>query len=356
MKETFYKLGEYKIIESDSGELRWEAHFGLGMFQEGRCFRKGVILFIGPAEGHHNGFLKLEFNDHLKKLSAWTKTRYYCDNLEVFYCKTGKKFRWKEMRFWMLDHSSDRTATDFPGSPGDAANDTFSSISGENVDFRIQKYEINKNPNGQVMWRTYAGFNILRTGECIILKDILFLGPWHDEQTDMVRQEFIANLKNLPQWDQTKYFCHTFPLHECKTLSLIKEYKKGDLSHSKPTGTKYVDALNKTSNELKISLEKLRQPFSPKEILLPLKSLAKSLINTCEKVRSFKFKFNKPDMSKSISIFHVSGIKKWLIYPAALILLAILALLFFLFDLLEEHHERGHYKKQSHPSSHRRDH
>ena len=335
MKETFYKLGEYKIIESDSGELRWEAHFGLGMFQEGRCFRKGVILFIGPAGSHHNGFLKLEFNDHLKKLPAWIKTRYYCENLDVFQCKTGKKVSLTEMRFWMLEHGSEKTATDFSGSPGDAVNDTFSSISDKNVNFRIQKYEIKKNANGQVMWRAYAGFNILRNGECIILEDILFLGPWHDEQTDMVRREFIANLKNLPQWDQTKYFCHTFSLRECKTLSLIKEYKKGDLSHNKTTGTKYVDAVNKTSNELKLSLGKLRQPFSPKEILWPLKSLAKSLINTWGKFRFFKFRFKRPEFSTTFAVVRTSGIKKWLTCFAAVILFAILLFMFFQFDPLE---------------------
>jgi len=260
------------------------------------------------------------------------------------------------MRLWMLENGSDRTATDFSGSLGNALNDSPSPILGENVNFRLQRYEINKNANGQVMWRACSGLNILRAGECIILEDILFFGPWHDEQTDMVRREFIANLKNLPQWNQTKYFCRKFPLHECKTLGLVKEYKKEDLSDPKATGTKYVKAVNKKNTELKKSPGKSRQPFSPNEILGPLKSLAKSLINTWEKVCSFKFKFNKPDMSKSISFFHISGIKKWLIYPAVLILLAIPALLFFLFDYWKEHNERGHYKKESHPSSHRRDH
>ena len=64
MKTNIYKLGEYKIIESDTGELRWEAHFGLGALQEGRCFKKGTILFIGPAESQRDGFLILEFIDH----------------------------------------------------------------------------------------------------------------------------------------------------------------------------------------------------------------------------------------------------------------------------------------------------
>jgi len=294
MKKNCYKLGEYKIIESDSGELSWEAHFGLGMFQEGRCFRKGAILFIRPAESRHNGFLILEFNDHLKKFSAWTKTRYYCKNLEVFHCKTGKKVTRNEMRIWMIDQGSDSTATALLGSPGDALNDSFPTISGYNVNFRLQKYEIHKNANGQVMWRTFAGLNILRTGECIILEDILFLGPWHDEQTDMMRRQFVANLKNLPQWNQTKYFCHTFPLYECKTSSLIKEYKKEILSENKAIENKYVKAVNKKNSELKISPEKSRQPFSPKELWESLKSLAKPSINTLKKNIFLKFRFKRP--------------------------------------------------------------
>jgi hypothetical protein len=66
MKATIYRLGEWKIIESDTGELRWEAHFGFGGLQEERCFRKGMILFIGPAEINRPGLFKGEFLDHLK--------------------------------------------------------------------------------------------------------------------------------------------------------------------------------------------------------------------------------------------------------------------------------------------------
>jgi hypothetical protein len=47
--------------------LSWEAHFGLGALQEGKCFRKGMILFIGPAEGDRPGYLKKDFLDHLKQ-------------------------------------------------------------------------------------------------------------------------------------------------------------------------------------------------------------------------------------------------------------------------------------------------
>ncbi|MDF1593341.1 MAG: hypothetical protein P1P89_17645, partial [Desulfobacterales bacterium] len=207
MKENFYKLGEYKIIESDTGELSWEAHFGLGKFQEGRCFRKGAILFIGTAESHHNGFLKSEFIDHLKSFPDWMKTKYYCENIEIFHCKTGKKVSRKEMRLWVFDQGSEEETIAFSDSTGGDSNDSFSVISGENFNFRLQRYEINKKADGRVVWKTYAGLSTLRTGACIILEDILFLGPLQDEQTDLIRRQFIVNLKQLPEWNQTKYYC-----------------------------------------------------------------------------------------------------------------------------------------------------
>jgi len=352
MKDNFYKLGEYKIIESDTGELSWEAHFGLGMFQEGRCFRKGAILFIGPAESHHNGFLKLEFIDHLKVFPEWPKTKYYCGNLEVFHCKTGKKVSREEMRLWMFNQDSEEETIAFSGSPGDDSN----VISGEDVNFRLKRYEINKKANGQVVWKTYAGLSTLRTGACIILENILFIGPWQDEQTDLIRRQFIANLKQQPEWNQTKYYCPTFSLRECKTLNRVSEYKKGGLRGKKTTETKYEKAVHKKSTELNIPHGKSRQPFSPKKLLVPLKSLAKPSINTWEKVRFFKFNFKKPNISKRIDNFRTTGVKKWLTYSGVFILFAILLGIFFLFDIWKNHDGKGHYKKESHPSSHRRDH
>ncbi len=90
MKETIYRLGEYKIIESDTGQLMWEAHFGFGESEKGRCFRKGSVLFIGSAENCRNGFLKGEFLDDLKKYPKWGKTKFYCIGVCVHHCKNGK--------------------------------------------------------------------------------------------------------------------------------------------------------------------------------------------------------------------------------------------------------------------------
>ena len=105
MKETIYRLGEYKIIESDTGQLMWETHYGFGEIQKGRCFRKGSILFIGSAESYQNGFLKGEFLDDLKKYPKWGKTKFYCTGAGVRHCKNGKSVTKDEMMLWTLGRS-----------------------------------------------------------------------------------------------------------------------------------------------------------------------------------------------------------------------------------------------------------
>src|SRR5210317_2099408 len=105
MKETIYRLGEFKIIESDTGPLIWEAHYGFGEIQKGRCFRKGNILFIDSAESYQNGFLKGEFLDDLKKYPKWDKTKYFGNGVDVHHCKNGKSVTKEEMMLWTLGRS-----------------------------------------------------------------------------------------------------------------------------------------------------------------------------------------------------------------------------------------------------------
>jgi hypothetical protein len=73
MKSTVYRLGEFKIIEHEHGDLWWETHIGLGSLKSGKCFIKGDILFIKPSESTESGFLKGEFIDHINKLPKWGK-------------------------------------------------------------------------------------------------------------------------------------------------------------------------------------------------------------------------------------------------------------------------------------------
>lgn len=216
MIATFYKLGEHKIIESDTGELRWEAHFGLGRFQEGRCFKKGTLLFLGPAETNRQGFLKGEFLDHLKPLPEWQKTKYYCRGFEIYHCNTGKKVTKLEMQLWMLDQGVKEKVEMFTEKSIQGSNKIFNRRNAGAVTFRLQKFEIIEKPNHQLAWRTYAGPNSLSGGNCIIVEDILFIGSWHYSKSTMSKRHFLANLQQLPEWDKTKYFCPKLSLHECR--------------------------------------------------------------------------------------------------------------------------------------------
>lgn len=225
MNMALYKLGEYKIIESDTGDLRWEAHLGLGELQEGKCYKKGTILFIGPGESKSNGFLKLEFRDHLKAYTEWMKTKYFCRDLDIFHCKTGKRVSRGEMRLWMFDQKRGEGAISFYDRSADHSNDLLSLTLSDIFDFRLQKYEINLKPNGQVLWRKYEGQSGIRSGLCIILEDILFMGPGQNEQTNLFKRQFLMDLKQLPEWNQTKYYCPRFSLQECKYANRVAKGK-----------------------------------------------------------------------------------------------------------------------------------
>lgn len=354
MKKNIYKLDEFKIIESDTGELRWEAHFGLGAFQEGRCFKKGTILFIGPAESQRDGFLILEFIDHLKPLQAWFITKYYCRGLEVYHCKTGKRVSKKEMLLWMLDRSINEGESIYSEKPEQCSNYISTRIETGDVAFRLQRYEIIKKTNGQIVWKTDTGPNTVSSGNCIILEDILFIVPGQNEPTNLIKQQFIANLKQLPEWNQTKYFCHKLSLHDCKTGNRIPE--EGKRLSGERRETEKHDARNgyKNTAEVKTREGTQRRIFSAR-ILPILDSLANPSASNGDHAHFLRFKFIKSYISKIIAIFRTSGILKRITYSVALIFLIISLLIAFLIGYRKEHDEKGHYKKGGHSSSHHGD-
>ena len=255
MKESSYKLDEYKIIESDSGDLRWEAHFGIGALQEGRCFKKGMILFIGPAESDRLGFLKGEFLDHLKQSPEWLKTKYYCRGLEVYHCRTGKRVTKVKMQLWMLNQGIDEKERIFTEKLGPYFDGISSERISEDVHFRLQQYEITKKAKGQIVWKTYAGPNTVTGGNCITLEDILFIGSRQNEQSTMSKRQFLSNLQQLPKWDQTRYYCSKLSIHDCKAgKRLLKKSKRwAGGRRTKETHISGKEYDNRTKFKLKIS-------------------------------------------------------------------------------------------------------
>ena len=355
MKATIYKLGEHIIIESDTGELSWEAHFGFGALQEGRCFRKGRILFIGPAENERPGFLKGEFLDHLKPFPAWLKTEYYCRGLEVYHCKTNKRVTKAEMVLWTLNRGIDeggRIVIEKPGHPSDNASNRRARRDGA---FRLQRYEIIKKTDGQIVWKTSTGPNTVSGGTCIILEDILFIGSQQNEQSNLLKRQFLANLQQLPKWDQTKYYCPRLSLHDCKTGNGAQKKRKRWRSERTVAETHDIGNGYKNANEGKIP-EGTQGGIYTKRILPIFDSLANSAASRGEHDRFFRFKPKKSVIPKSIALFRTSGIRKWITWTVALIFLIIALFFTFLIGTWKEYNERRHHKKGEHTSSHSRDH
>ena len=221
-----YRLGEYKITESYTGELRWEAHFGLGELRAGRCYKKGSILFLGPVEIQQNGFLKSEFLDHLKDIPAWQKTKYYCHNPELFHCKTGKKVSSDEMRLWVIHRDMNKNGGGHIEVPMDHGDNMGADGPGGDTAFKLQRFKIVKKTDGQILWETYGGAGRIRIGICNIVEDIIFMGPQQKEEIGLNKQQFISNLCLLAEWKQTRYYCPRLSLHECRAKVKTQENRK----------------------------------------------------------------------------------------------------------------------------------
>lgn len=89
----FYRLGQYEIIEDKKGTLWWRSHAGMADTKGGKCLIEGNILVLGPPEIQQPGSLRREFMEHLKKLSRWDKTEYYCSSHSLYDSRTGTKIR-----------------------------------------------------------------------------------------------------------------------------------------------------------------------------------------------------------------------------------------------------------------------
>jgi hypothetical protein len=226
MKENTYRLGEYKIIESNTGQLLWEAHFGFGEIQKGPCFGKESILFIGPAESYQNGFLKGEYLDDLKKYPKWAKTKFYCIGVGVRHCNNGNRVTQEEMMLWMLSRSRGKGIEAYRSAAESFSNGSSVGKGAKNEVYRLQRYEITVGADGHVISRTYSGSNTVTCGNCYILENILFIGPQESKPSSFDKRQFLASLRQRPIWDQTAYFSKRFSLHECKPGNEVKEERK----------------------------------------------------------------------------------------------------------------------------------
>jgi hypothetical protein len=209
-KASIYKMGEYKITEKDSDDLMWEMHFGMGALKEGKCFRKGQILFLGPARDERPGFLTGEFLDDIKPFPCWMKTRYYSSGFHIRRCDTGEKVSEHEMRLWVNDSVRHLACKGDPQKHDSILK--AGGPDGNNIDvsYALKNYEIVIKANGMVLWKRSGTHNRVNSGRCLIMEDILFIGPSENAQPDTLKRQFYERLKLLPKWDYTEYCsCYT---------------------------------------------------------------------------------------------------------------------------------------------------
>jgi len=214
-KVSLYKMGEYKIIENNSDDLLWEMHFGMGALKEGKCFRKGQILFLGPARDERPGYLKGEYLDHIKPFPCWHKTRYYFSGFHIRRCDTGEKVSEHEMRMWAniperyLAHREDHQKHDpILKTAGPDGNN-------REISYALNNYEIVIKGNGMVLWKRSGTHNRVNSGRCIIMEDILFIGPSENPQPNALKRKFYERLKLLPKWDYTEYYSCYAAILDC---------------------------------------------------------------------------------------------------------------------------------------------
>jgi len=244
MQYTAYRLGEYKIIENEHGDLWWETHIGLGSLKSGKCFINGDILFIKPSDSMGPGFLKGEFLDHINKLPKWEKTKYYCASYKIHECKSGRSKPlfdrldgWSQHEAILNDGATQRETPEIRRKP--VKVDTT-----EHISYKLDRYKITEMNNGQLFWKSPSGLGTLKKGRCHIKGSILFLEPGETEQSSLLKREFMQQLIRLPDWERTKYFCPSYTIYYSKTGAICR--RLGDEKDLNGTGTKNVVANHKT--------------------------------------------------------------------------------------------------------------
>lgn len=347
MKTSLYKLGEYKIIVHDVGELSWESHVGFGEMQEGRCFKKGGILFIGPSENTCLSYLKLEYLDHINNLPEWEKTEYYCTSNEIYHCNTGKRVSKEEMSLWKYDTCMNKNNLRLKTKQDELEKMLFLKAPGHKA-FRLKKFEIIKKTDGQVFWRSYSGRTTGKGGVCIVLEDILFIGPSENVQHSFDKREFLSVLNKLQKWDQTKYYCPKYILHECKKQSLACEVKKNRPSYRMEAEKQFLEGENKFRNGIKTYKSALKKSHYEISKIPPL--LLETKANGEDNQRLSHLDAGQSIGLKSKTLYGASSDKKWLSVAAGIFLLAILIILLF---LAGPRNEQWDYRQKEHPPRYR---
>jgi hypothetical protein len=83
--------------------------------------------------------------------------------------------------------------------------------------YRLRSYKILEYENGLLWWEAHYDFGMQRSGECLLLGNILILKSWSGEKIGSLVGEFLDPLKKLPSWNKTAYWCFASDLLGVRT-------------------------------------------------------------------------------------------------------------------------------------------
>jgi len=77
----------------------------------------------------------------------------------------------------------------------------------EGETFRLREYRITEFGSGLIYWEAHHDFGVQRSGRCHQLREVLVLSEFEQEKSGYLKGEFLDQLKTLPPWNRTRYFC-----------------------------------------------------------------------------------------------------------------------------------------------------
>jgi hypothetical protein len=98
--------------------------------------------------------------------------------------------------------------------------------------YRLGEYRINEYENGLLLWEAHHGFGAQRSGKRFLAVDILIIGDWSHEKNGYLEGEFLDQLRGLPTWNKTKYYCFAVELLDVATGRSVHEKSLEQLESS----------------------------------------------------------------------------------------------------------------------------
>jgi len=89
----------------------------------------------------------------------------------------------------------------------------------QKIAYRLVEYKITENEHGDLWWETHIGLGSLKSGKCFINGDILFIKPSESTGPGFLKGEFLDHLNKLPKWGKTKYYCASYKIFKCQSVS-----------------------------------------------------------------------------------------------------------------------------------------